>query len=538
MPVTVVDMETVTPVSGLDSNQLRVTSRLLVHPIDGSDHSFVFNPLSGSVDLADSSEVALLRSLQIGADEALVDPGFAKQLRERKMAFRSAEEEEIYLEDSVARARNRCIQATPSMYTICPTLACNLACGYCFEGDSLLDKPQGVMSEPQVDAVMASIKELEIRDRQQQGAVEPTFPAWVALFGGEPLLPSTRACVERILAGAEELGMFIGCTTNGVNIRHFEKILTRYGGSLGAFQVTLDGPQAVHDSRRHRLGGQGTFNEIVAGIDILLEIPTTVHLRVNLDSANIDSLPELCDFVDSRGWSDNPLVDMAVAAVTLHSTGGCQSKYNGALTELEVHKRLLELMKAFPVVAKICKPSHLRHLQHLAALLEPQDPMAVQRTSTGVPGPRYWYCEQGTGKQWVFTPDGYIYTCTEAVGKPAHAIGRFDPALDIWRGTASNWLGRTILSHPKCRSCQISTLCGGGCHFAARELTNHAESSLIQISAKRGAPERNVDGADARGKEIEPFCAAAEDIVREYLTQIGAKFIARGVVSAAHSSSS
>ena len=39
-------------------------------------------------------------------------------------------------------------------------------------------------------------------------------------------------------------------------------------------QVTLDGPEEIHNKRRPLKGGQGTFDRIVAGIDAALECET------------------------------------------------------------------------------------------------------------------------------------------------------------------------------------------------------------------------------------------------------------------------
>ena len=304
----------------------------------------------------------------------------------------------------------------------------------------------------------------------------------------------------------------MGATTNGVNVTRFEDLLREYRDILATFQITLDGPQAVHDSRRHRLGGQGTFAEIVRGIDLLLSLDIDVDLRVNLDAANLPALPELVDFLFERGWAERDGFRLALAPVTQHGAGGCSAKSARVLSEMELAQEVLALMEVHPRVARTCHLGFLRHLDHLVGVLEPEK-RARNGKQAGRIGPRYWYCEASTDKQFVFTPEGLIYSCTEAVGKPEHAIGSFAPAFDLCQEQAEQWIGRTILSHPKCRACSISTLCGGGCHFAARA----RPADLLQISIK-GRPET----AEKRVSEkTEPFCNAAEETVRAYLRHVG-----------------
>ena len=493
-----------------------VSCRLLVETVSPDRH-FVFNPLSGAVDVLNDAELARLRKLQRG-EAALLPPAAEQDLRMRRYLFDDPAQEETFLEGAVTDAWRRMQERQPEMYTVCPTLACNLACAYCFEGDSLLDKPQGVMTEPQVTQLFDSISRIR-QEAAGRGQTSP-YPPWIALFGGEPLLPSTKACVGQILRLAAEGGFLVGATTNGVNLTRFEDLLHEYRDILTTFQITLDGPQAVHDSRRHRLGGQGTFAEIVRGIDLLLSLDIDVDLRVNLDAANLSALPELVDFLFEKGWAERdgfrlalaPVTQHGEAPVTQHGEGGCSSKSARVLSEMEMAQGVLALMDDHPRVAQTCHLGFLRHLDHLVSVLEPEK-RARNGEKAGRIGPRYWYCEASTDKQFVFTPEGLIYSCTEAVGKPDHAIGRFAPALDLWQDQTGLWIGRTILSHPKCRTCSISTLCGGGCHFAAR-IRSAGSTDLLQIAVK-GRPAAPVS------EKTEPFCNAAEGTVRAYLRHIG-----------------
>lgn len=502
-------------------HSLHLTRRLLIETV-GPDRHFIFNPLSGAVDLASDSDVALLDEVRSGNGQSLTSDQ-EQAFRERRYLFDSPAAEESFLEGAVASAWQRMQMAQPEAYTVCPTLACNLACAYCFEGDSLTDKPQGVMTEKQVTQLFAAIASL--RTGLANAGHSSPLPPWIALFGGEPLLPSTRRCVAVILEQAAAGGFLVGATTNGVNLTRFEDLLREYADILAGFQVTLDGPRTMHDSRRHRLGGQGTFDEIVRGIDLLLSLDVEVDLRVNLDATNLPALPELVDFVMEKGWHEHPGFDLALAPVTHHQEkSACASRADRALSEMELGQGVLALMEAHPQMREVCHMGFLRHLEYLVSVLEPEKLGRGRRGGVRRAGPRYWYCEASTDKQFVFTPDGLIYSCTEAVGKPEHAIGRFDPALDIWRQEQTQWVGRTILSHPKCRACSISTLCGGGCHLAAREKNHNSVASLVQVWVKGQSALPKAAPLPAT-VQPQPFCNAAEETVRSYLRYSGMRAI-------------
>lgn len=496
---------------------MHITQRLLVEPI-GPDRNLVFNPLSGAVDLAGDREIERLAELRNGADLPL-SAVEEYELRSRRYLFDSAADEESYLEGLVRDAWAQMDRGQPEVYTVCPTLACNLACGYCFEGDSLHDKKQGVMSDRQVELLFDAIAAIRAPFSQESQTLR--YAPLIALFGGEPLLPSTRQAVAQILDRAFDGGFVVGATTNGVNLVRYEALLREYADILAGFQITLDGPKPTHDSRRHRLGGQGTFDEIVAGIDLVVSLGVAVDLRVNLDFGNIDSLPELADFVLEKGWGDSAGFRLALAGVTEHREGGCHDRRDDMLTELDLGQRVIALMDANPALEKIVHLGFMRHLDHLTQVLEPQRYRA--RGGHKSVGPRYWYCEASTEKQYVFTPEGLIYNCTEAVGNPRHAVGRFDPELDLWQRERGKWIGRTILSHPKCRACSISTLCGGGCHMAAREREVATKGNLLQITiGKPSAYQASPSPAEIPGS-VDPFCGMAEETVRAYMRYAGAR---------------
>lgn len=51
-------------------------------------------------------------------------------------------------------------------------------------------------------------------------------------------------------------------------------------------QITLDGLQEHHDSRRHLRDGRGTFDKIVENLRLFEEYAIRVDIRMNVDNEN------------------------------------------------------------------------------------------------------------------------------------------------------------------------------------------------------------------------------------------------------------
>ena len=139
-----------------------------------------------------------------------------------------------------------------------PTERCNLRCVYCYEFFAL-----GKMSLPVVAGV------LNLARRRAQSGLK-TFQ--LEFFGGEPITawdvvaPLAGGLAEICRAGGVRL--FGGMTTNGVLLtRPRVDRLAAWG--LHAFQVTLDGPQSVHDRRRRALRGAGSFDAVWRALQTL-----------------------------------------------------------------------------------------------------------------------------------------------------------------------------------------------------------------------------------------------------------------------------
>src|SRR5262249_39865262 len=153
--------------------------------------------------------------------------------------------------------------------TLMPTLACNLACTYCFQKGS-----------PAYDTMTRKTEELTVEFILRKVDEAGTPKLLVEYFGGEPL-----ARKDAVLRTAEALSRAMAARggsfswhiiTNGVNLdRPFVEAMRRFGD--GGIKVTLDGDKETHDQTRVYRSGKGSFDVI---FDNLVQVAGHVRLEV------------------------------------------------------------------------------------------------------------------------------------------------------------------------------------------------------------------------------------------------------------------
>ncbi len=167
-----------------------------------------------------------------------------------------------------------------------PVEQCNFRCTYCYEAFTF-----GCMSPATIQGVKRLI-DLRLDDLASLS---------VAWFGGEPLL--ARAIVEDIsehiirVSGDRrpDLRYSADMTTNGylLDISAVERLA---GLGIRLFQVSLDGPEPLHDRTRIRADGKGSFRQIWRNLVAIRDgnVAVNVLLRVHLTP---DNLPVLSEFL-------------------------------------------------------------------------------------------------------------------------------------------------------------------------------------------------------------------------------------------------
>ncbi len=389
---------------------------------------FLYNALSNTLLAVDETHYRLLEALRDGDAEAAgavlgaeaADSGFAAQLRAGHVVVAPGDEEAVLLERRYARAAAHFAPFTLGL-TICPTLACNFRCPYCFEHSQT---DAAAMSPDTVDGLLAFVA--RHTDVRRLG---------VTWYGGEPTL--AWDLIRDVTARLVQLDLTYenaGLVTNGY-LLDADKIAALQDLRITSVQVTLDGPEEVHDGRRVLPGGEPTFDRILANVDTLMGTSWEgrCSIRVNVDGHNREGFLGLREEL-LRRYDDKRLT---VYAGHVHADPGHPYGHDCILNGCEWADYTLAL--------------------YAEALLLPSRGFYPSSAPGG--------CVANAHRGWVVGPAGELYKCWEDVGAPHMVVGSVhaepfvtDPLLQAQYAIATD-----PHLEPDCLACDVLPVCTGGC---------------------------------------------------------------------------
>ena len=395
--------------------------------LNDSDEYFIVNLLSRNADILDAETASEYENGSLSFPEEFVEKGYLVDPAEERKRFRLA-----YLDFLEAR------DSSEVQIFFVPTYACNFACPYCYQ--------EGYGNA-------AEIADLQVVDAFYR-YIDVTFAdrkKYITVFGGEPLLPGSnmRETISGLVDYANERELDLAFVTNGYTLEEYLPIISR--GSIREVQVTLDGLEDIHDSRRPLRGGGATFERIVSGLDATLAADIPVNLRTVVDRENIDGLVELAHFAGDRGWTQKSHFKTQLGRnYELHY---CQDGEAKLYDRLSLYQDVYRLAKENPVFLEYHRPA-----------------FSVSRflfDNGELPEPLFDSCP-GTKTEWAFDLTGRIFSCTATVGKPDEALGTFYPRVSLNAERIDEWQERDVTAIPKCKTCELQLACGGGCASVAK----------------------------------------------------------------------
>ena len=243
---------------------------------------FLYNALSNVFIELDEPHYGILKQLE--DKPPLLKFDFEKQflslLLENNILVKKSDEEKLLMERQYKRDALS-FDSTHLVLSICPTLYCNFRCPYCFE-DSQTNAT--IMNTQTVDRLISFIK--SFKDAKYLS---------ITWYGGEPTIAFDVIC--DITRRIKELDVIIkeaGLVTNAYLLRE-DKISQLNDLNINNIQITIDGPEEVHDTRRTLAGGHPTYQQIMENINILMNssYEGSCNIRVNLDKNNLSKFFEL-----------------------------------------------------------------------------------------------------------------------------------------------------------------------------------------------------------------------------------------------------
>lgn len=356
--------------------------------------------------------------------------------------------------------------------TIAPTLGCNFACDYCFQGKG---KSLELMNPEVAEAVIEHV-------RQQAPTLKRLQVTW---YGGEPsLAPKTIISLsQRLIPLCKEAKVYYNAfmVTNGFLLtRKLASELSRYG--VRTYQVTLDGPEDYHDQRRCLLGGGATYDKIVGNLcDIVKNnVPVAIMIRINIDERNRGVIRRLLDDLAQRGLAGRKRFRVYFAPVRA-STVGCHS----------------------------CNEVTMQNLDYGRTEAELHD-YALHKGLTSLPYPPRFLgnCQAVRPKGMIVLPNGDLHKCWDTVASSDMKVGTIFALPEFFNGEQhQRWLQWTPFQVEACRQCAMLPNCMGFCSYKHlhREMTLGEAGSIPCPSWKYNLNERLFLRAKARG-----FVSAAD----------------------------
>lgn len=406
----------------------------IIVPVKDSDNFFIVNPLYQSADFISAEELELLEKEQ-DMNKEFFWRGYLTDETEEKRAFKLA-----YLDF----LENREEDETQLFFV--PNYSCNFACSYCYQDG--YEPVRQTLNADIIDAFFDYVKK-EFAGRRK----------YVTVFGGEPLLPgeNQRKLIAYFIEKANEARLDLAFVTNGYTLEEYLDLLKT--ARIREVQVTLDGTQPVHDSRRYMHGRKPTFEKIIRGIDACLAAKININLRMVVDKGNIDNLSDLARFAIEKGWTKSPYFKTQIGRnYELHVCNGSPEKlFDRAM----LYNYMYELIKKHPHISEFYKPSY-----SIAKYIAENEEL---------PAPLFDSCP-ACKTEWAFDYTGTIYSCTATVGKKGEELGTFYPHITKNEDVIEEWQNRDITTIKKCKTCEVALACGGGCASVAKNKNGHVNT--------------------------------------------------------------
>ncbi len=318
--------------------------------------------------------------------------------------------------------------------SLAPTMACNMACEYCFEGNK-----SGRMTGDIVDEVIAFVT-------KQAGLIRKFDVGW---YGGEPLL--AMDIIDRLSSAfldiCDRAQIIYGASliSNGYLLRP-ETTDRLCELRVNSAQVCLDGPREVHNRRRPMKGGRSSYDAIVENIAYAAD-KMRITVRVNIDkTTSRDIVRKLLLDLKEAGLQRKITVAFGLVNVATpvcaNISENCYDSVEFAGIEIDLYRLLLE------------------------------EGFLVQNA----PPPKSVACMAQTINAFLVDPDGDLYRCLLYSGDKAKSIGTIaDPVASLYPICADTMDFQPI-EDPTCGECLLLPACMGGCPSRRQSDGHHGDN--------------------------------------------------------------
>jgi uncharacterized protein len=311
-----------------------------------------------------------------------------------------------------------------------------LDCAYCFYLDREADPYKALPGRKMT---------LETLERLVDTYLFYSYPNSVFAFqGGEPMLAGPEF-FERLVTLEKQYGrdgqnVSNAMQTNGILIdERWCALFHEYHWLIG---ISIDGPEAVHDTYRFNKAGHTTWRQVMNGIECMQKHKVDFNVLCVLSQANVDKPKETFEFFRSLGIDYVQYIPLSE-----FDTEGNPLPFT--ITPEQYGRFMCETFDLWwPQRRKV----RIRYFDNIAEALAGQRPGNCTMHET---------CDSYA----VVEYNGDIFPCDFFVEKD-WKIGNVN--LDSWPEIARRqrryaFAANKTLPHPACQACEYQHLCHGGC---------------------------------------------------------------------------
>ena len=442
---------------------MRLSTYEIILPLVGkdekeiADYRLMFNGLYGAFDIVAKDDCEKISAGKF----AELPLALLERLLLRGHLTRKSESEELADMKLLSRLNKKVYGGYSSGLIIMPTYDCNFRCPYCFEQHRLnrgQDWLSRTISDEMIDAVFAALKNYKSRG---------CYVDHCTFYGGEPLLAKNLPVVRKIAEHCRELDLNMSAITNGYDLDAYREFFKEFKFTF--LQITVDGTGEVNDRRRVHKDGVGTYERILANVELALALGIRVSLRSNIGLENIHGMKDLVDDLKARGFIDKEK-ERAAEEKSLRETdpkaktkrGRFSYYFKAANNDFRHDKNVVrekdvvdELIKiGFPAEEAFGHESQYSVADRLKALF--------RKESFSSFSPSFCGAERS---MIIVDPFGKIFSCWDFVGRYDRAVGFTDMQSGrfLWNFDKAKWKTRTVDIMKNCQTCPYCFICRGGC---------------------------------------------------------------------------
>ena len=343
-----------------------------------------------------------------------------------------------------------------------PTMACNMACKYCYLEDNTKDEYKNIKALDTLKYAIDKFKDSNV------------IPFNISLHGGEVTtlshddFYSLIEYIDNYYNENKELITSAGFKVGKPHIKTNLYGIDKHIDTIKKFNVSISGsldlPLSMHDKYRVTKGDKSTLNKIFQNIELMKDIPNKKKVSATIFKEHFDHLDEIVN--DIKYLNNNTCLDMNDFNFMI----GFDYNSNGILSHISEEEQL----ELYNRMHKDFDGSDLDY---------------------GVNGP--WFDEFGPGycpncdncgeKFFLLEKNGDIYSCVRGQKNPDYYYG------NIYINTVEEILNtayqKIFNNHNKlplndeCKKCGYLYLCKTGCPFV-KNIYNSNKSYTCKLQQK------------------------------------------------------